>query len=84
MKTLRIRIMLFILTLLINTYIPAVSGQSPGGVPDDPSYRGHNGTVGSTGGSAPISSGLTLMIGLIISYGGIRIYRIRKEDRTTL
>jgi hypothetical protein len=50
---------------------------SPPPPPDDPSMNGTNGPVG--GGSAPIGSGLGILLGLGLVYGATKVIRKNSE-----
>jgi len=70
-----------ILGILFIALSLGVQAQEPSAVPppppDDPSMNGTNGPVG--GGSAPIGSGLGILLGLGLAYGATKVIRKNSE-----
>ena len=69
-----------ILGFLFSALSLGVQAQDPPKLPpppDDPSMNGTNGPVG--GGSAPIGSGLGILLGLGLAYGATKVIRKNSE-----
>ena len=66
-----------ILGILFTALSLGVQAQDPPPPPNDPSMNGTNGAVG--GGSAPIGSGLGILLGLGLAYGATKVIRKNSE-----
>lgn len=50
------------------------------GPPPPPSGAGHGASGNQTGGSAPIGSGLFILMGLGVAYGTRKLYHVNSEE----
>ena len=66
-----------ILGILFTALSLGVQAQDPPPPPNDPSMNGTNGVVG--GGSAPIGSGLGILLGLGLAYGATKVISKNSE-----
>jgi len=66
-----------ILGFLFTALSLGLQAQDPPPPPNDPSMNGTNGPVG--GGSAPIGSGLGILLGLGLVYGATKVIRKNSE-----
>lgn len=71
----------YILTLLFTLAFTlfATTGFSQG-PPPPPTGAGHGASGNQTGGSAPVGSGLFVLLSLGVAYGSKKLYRIHKKD----
>lgn len=76
MKTKILKKFFTLLLILIIMFVTNVNAQ----VPDPPSNHGYNGNPKPGASSAPIGSGLFILLGLGAAYGGKKIYDARKNN----
>lgn len=76
-KTLKIILLLAVLTLGVQLYVSAQAPPPPPNNPSEPSPGKENGVVG---GSAPVGSGLVVLLTLAGAYGGYKLYKTSNED----